>query len=641
MNDPLHEALEEGHPGAYRCLFENDINGVAIFDAEGRLIDCNQRATELLGYDYEEALGRTPADFSPPRQPDGSSSEERSRALIEAVAAGASMRLEWLCERKTGEIFYAETALSPLEYDGRTYIQAVVADVTERKEAIREIERSEERFRALAEQSLVGTYIFRDGVFEHVNQRLAEILGYEARDQIVGKLGPLDVTHPEDVDKARSAIHEWVEGERASARYDCRIVTPDDEIRTVEVFGTRVDLDGGPAIVGILMDVTEERARQRELRRAKDRAEEASRLKSAFLANMSHEIRTPLASIIGFADVVEEEVSDSGREFVDLIRTSGQRLLETLNSVLDLARLEGGAVELDTETFDAVAATEQVVASHEEEAEGKGLDLRFDTPIETAEIRADRGVYRRILGNLIGNAVKFTREGTIDVFLQTEEDEIALHVRDTGVGIEDDELEAIFQPFHQESRGFTREYEGSGLGLTVTHKLIELLEGEIEVESEKGSGTTFAVRLPRRRDRAGREQPSLESAHQWGISMLPPNQKTLIVEDDPNMQTLVTEYLPDSYAVDTVGDARSAIDRAETERYDLVLMDINLRDSMNGVDILHRFREDSKCENALIVAITAYALPGDGESFKAEGFDGYVSKPFTRETLYERLIQVL
>ena len=238
--------------------------------------------------------------------------------------------------------------------------------------------------------------------------------------------------------------------------------------------------------------------READLRAARDEAEEMNRLKSAFLANMSHEIRTPLTSIIGFAEILRDEADESTQRFANLIHTSSQRLMETLKSVLDLSKLEAGAMDLSPESVQVDAAVQSTVDLFQPRASAQ--DVALTTHGTDAECRAvlDKSALDRVLSNMISNAIKFTPSGgSVDVHLHPAPDAIEIAVADTGVGIEEAFLPDLFEAFTQESTGNTRAFEGSGLGLAITKRLVDLMGGTISVESTKGEGTTFTVRLPR------------------------------------------------------------------------------------------------------------------------------------------------
>jgi signal transduction histidine kinase len=244
---------------------------------------------------------------------------------------------------------------------------------------------------------------------------------------------------------------------------------------------------------------------------AKEEAETAGQLKSAFLANMSHEIRTPLTSIIGFAEAIGDEpaVQEKGgnvARFATLIAKSGNRLLETLDSVLDLSQLEAGSMEITAEPVEVTAEIEEAASLIEPRATEAGLEVSVELPERSLWARADRGALQRILNNLLGNAVKFTEaDGSIAVRAATAGESVKFEVEDTGMGIDPDRLPELFEPFKQASDGPERSHEGSGLGLAVTKRLVDRMGGAIDVETAVGDGTTFTVSLPRT------EPPSDES----------------------------------------------------------------------------------------------------------------------------------
>ena len=270
--------------------------------------------------------------------------------------------------------------------------------------------------------------------------------------------------------------------------------------RIVEWDFVPYEIAGGTAVLWVYRDVTERKEREARLREAKEEAQEANRMKSVFLANMSHEIRTPLTSMIGFAEVIGDEVADDEEgpipRFAGLIEESGHRLMETLDAVLNLSKLETGEMELSAEEVcltDEVEETAELFAPQAEEA---GIDLQVQTPDRSLQGRADPGGLRIVLRNLISNALKYTEEGSVWVRAEQRNGGAAIEVEDTGIGMEPDETSALFEAFRQESEGMSREYEGSGLGLAVTKRVVDQMSGTIEVATEKGTGSRFTVHLP-------------------------------------------------------------------------------------------------------------------------------------------------
>ena len=376
-----------------------------------------------------------------------------------------------------------------------------------------------------------------------------------------------------------------------------------------------------------------------ELIEAKEEAEEMTRLKSAFLANMSHEIRTPLTGIIGFATVLAKELPDEQREFAELIRESGRRLMEMLNSVLDLAKLESDQMLLNLCSIDLALEARRAADLLRPVAADKGLalDFQMEEGVETATVCADRAALNRVLHNLIGNAIKFTDRGSVVIRVWRDDEVGRVAISDTGCGIDKHFLPHLFEEFRQESSGTMRSHQGSGLGLAITRRLVDLMKGSIQVESIKGNGSTFTVALP-----AAHEEPVVPVAHVAHVShepsaMIP--MSLLLVEDHEDTQHLLMELLENHYSVSVAGAASEAFLLACQRQFDLVMMDIDLGEGPDGVELLQQLRSMPEYAEVPIVAVTAYALPGDRERFLDMGFTAYVSKPFDVDELLHLPLQ--
>lgn len=239
---------------------------------------------------------------------------------------------------------------------------------------------------------------------------------------------------------------------------------------------------------------------ERKIRSARDTAREASDLKSALLMNMSHEIRTPLTAILGFTDLLEEEVEEDGRMFVEEIRSGGERLLHTLNTVIDLAQIEAGVMDIGTEPVDLSNLAESVAADHRDDLRAPELTMEVEFAEDRLLVFGHRGSLKRILGHLLDNAIKFTERGLIRVSVREEGTRAALVVEDTGRGMDPEFIDRAFLPFAQASSGTTRTHEGTGLGLTLVHRLTEAMDGHLDVETDPGEGSRFTIWLQRAPD---------------------------------------------------------------------------------------------------------------------------------------------
>ena len=358
----------------------------------------------------------------------------------------------------------------------------------------RDLTESERRYRTLAENIPNGAVLLFDGnlTYTLAAGELIGAYGLEESDVVGRRAGEAIADSPPLADRFEAAL----EGDRTDRRIEI-------EGRTLRIH--IVPLPGQSEAEGLLLaqDVTEEARREGELRKAKETAEAADEMKSALLANMSHEIRTPLTSILGFAEVLSEEANPEGSvaHFAELIESGGQRLMNTLDSILNLSKLEGQGRTLSVEPVNLSAEAASIVGELQSAADEKGIALSAETGETPVWARADDGGVQLVARNLTENAIKYTEAGgTVQAEVRAEEDAAVIEVSDTGIGIGEEALPHIFEPFRQESEGLGREFEGVGLGLSIVKQATEQMGGAIEVETEKGEGTTFLVRLPRVED---------------------------------------------------------------------------------------------------------------------------------------------
>lgn len=485
------EAALRASEARYQALLEHLPVGVYRSTPDGTIRTANPAAARMLGYESVEALLRANARslYVDPAQ---------REAFLKRLREKGEATAELALRRPDGTIIWVQDyARCIVEQDGQVYFDGVLIDITERKQARQALQETEERYRQLLEQ-LPESVVVHDGeTILYANAAAAAFAGLSSPEELIGK-SIYQFLRTEKADAIRRYLEMAVQQGRQLPPMEQQMVRADGAVRDVELVSAPVQYQGRPAFQVVLRDITERKQYERHLLEAKERAEEIARLKSTLLSNISHEIRTPLAGVIGFAEVLEEELDEPHRELAALIRDSGRRLLETLNTLLDLARIEAGAFVLTPEPFDAADEVRQSVRIFQRMIDDKGLRLELDLPDGPLPVYLDRNGFHRIVVNLVSNAVKFTDEGMIRVGLAAEGDRLRLEVQDTGVGIDPKFLPHIFEEFRQENNGLTRAHQGSGLGLAITHRLVDMMGGHIEVQSEKGKGTTFTVWLPLR-----------------------------------------------------------------------------------------------------------------------------------------------
>lgn len=474
----------------FRILVEQSLTGIYIIQ-DGRFVYVNPRFAEVFGYEPEELLAQDSVlDILVPE--DRPAMRKRLEEGLKGEQDSSHFTIRGV--RSDSTVIYAEVYRSVIEYNGEPATIGTLLDVTEQREA-------QEQLHVLGmavEQSAEGVLVIDTaGIVCFVNPAWARMHGFTVS-EVTGH--HFRIFHTEE--QLRKEVFPVINRFEKTSIYRAEMGHKRKDGSTFmssTAFASLRDDDGRViGAVGICRDITEQKQYEAELLAAKEHAEELSRMKSAFLTNMSHEIRTPLTGILGFAKILEDELPSEQREFAHLIQVSGDRLMSTLNSILDLARLEAGQIQMTPHEIDL---TEEVVdAVTVFEAIAREKDLDFDARVEVDEplpARVDRNMLSIVLNNLLGNAIKFTEEGCVTVELQADETSVCISVEDTGVGIEAEFLPHLFDEFKQESDGLTRSHEGSGLGLSITHRLVELMGGTIEVNSEKGEGSRFVVRFPR------------------------------------------------------------------------------------------------------------------------------------------------
>jgi len=427
-----------------------------------------------------------------------------------------------------------------------------------------------------------------------------------------------------------------------------RIVRPDSSIRWVYDRRCLVFTDGEkePLMGGVVMDVTEKKQAEEDMVKAKKSAEESSRLKSALLQNISHEFRTPMNGILGFSEFLVEELQDpESRTKVEYIRTSGQRLQQTLESIMFYAQLESG-IPLKSAPIDLCQIIRDVAEKTKNQARIK--ELSFNVNIEDdLRLTSDTILVDRILKEIMDNAVKFTDAGGVTVKARFADDEkkmIRIEVKDTGIGIPQEKHALILEEFRQAQEGYNRPYEGSGLGLSIASKSIHLLGGKLSVKSDAGLGSVFTIVLPVEWKEATSEQkPTPVIIPEPSVKEVPKKAKPeiLLVEDNEANIELVRLFLRGDYLLDVARDGESSLDLVRIKQYDCILMDINLGPGMDGIDATIEIRKNPSYASTPIIAVTGYTFRNEKEFIISKGANYYIEKPFTRQQLRDVLAEGL
>lgn len=502
---------EEEAESAHRLLrdiLDTLISSVCLYDSDRRMVYCNEATRDLFGWQM---------DLHEP----GISFEKQVRdALTKNMVAGiAGSEEEWLQQRLRD--FDQKAVNIVTERPGDRWIVshfqtmpnggtvAVHSDITPQKRAERAMRESEENFRNLVENSEIGISIGVRGNFLFVNDAFAKIFGYRDRDEIL-KLGHYDaVVAPRELERMRNISRARTENRPAPVVYEFEGRRKDGSTLWLQRTSRMVNWNGTRATLGTVIDVTQRRQAEEQLRNALDAAETANRTKSDFLAKMSHELRTPLNAIIGFSEVLARETfgplgHPRYNSYINDIAVSGRHLLEMINDILDMSKIESGGYEIEPVESDIVPIISETVQVVRGQIEQRRIDFKLIVDPKTPLLYADQRAIRQILLNLLSNAIKFTPEGgKISITTGPQGDGgLFLAVNDTGIGIGKDDLEDVLKPFNQGSNPHSTVQPGTGLGLPIVKSLTEMHAGRLSIASEPGLGTTVTIELPGRVDAA-------------------------------------------------------------------------------------------------------------------------------------------
>lgn len=510
----------------------------------------------------------------------------------------------------------------------------VIIDIAEQKLAEEKMRVTEQNLQNTFDisPSIIAKANINTGCFIEGNQAVTRILGYSIKE--FTSIPYMELIHPDNREQAVNDISNQA-SDKAMISFENKFLCKDGSYIWMSWHGTKADENGLATVIG--SSVNEKKNTEIELKNALEKALESDRLKSAFLANMSHEIRTPMNGILGFANLLNTpnlskiEVD----KYSDIINKSGARLLNTINDIIDISRIESGQIIVSRKETSIHNLLDELYSFHSSEAKQKGLALILEpTNKKEVNIVTDDDKLYGILTNLIKNAIKYTPKGTVTFGCIVKDKRIQFFVKDTGIGIPKGRLHAIFNRFEQADIEDKRVFEGSGLGLAISKAYVEMLDGDIEVESELGKGSKFRFTIPLL-EKIKREP---EELRQYVDRSLPgiENLNLLIVEDDMVSAELLKTMLEDRFH--EITHVQSGVDAVEMCKnmpdIDLVLMDIQMP-VMGGYDATRGIREFNK--DLVIIAQTAYALVGDKEKAIQAGCNDYITKPINEKLLLEMI----
>jgi PAS domain S-box-containing protein len=652
--------------GALQSAIFNSANFSSIAtDARGVIQIFNVGAERMLGYTAAEVMNKiTPADISDPLEV-VARAEDLSIELgtpitpgFEALVFKASRGIEDIYEltyiRKDGSRFPAVVNVTALRdaQDSIIGYLLIGTDNTARKQVEEEQKNSDQRLRdqqfytrSLIESN-IDALITTDpyGVITDVNKQMEALTGC-TRDELIGAPFKDYFTDPQ---RAEAGIKRVLR-EKSVTDYELTARARDGK-QTVVSYNATTFYDRNRKLEGVFAaarDVTERKRVELELQQAKAAAESANRTKSDFLASMSHEIRTPMNAIMGIADLLAQTALTPEQDrFVQIFRRSGDNLLNLINDILDLSKVESSQLDLEQTGFSLSDHLEKVMEMVAPRAQEKSLTLvcEIDAGVSN-NLVGDPTRLRQVLLNLLGNAIKFTQSGSVSLRVEPDGKDgsataLRFTVTDTGIGIAGDKLDQVFERFTQADSSTTRRFGGSGLGLTISRRLVELMGGRIWVTSKVDAGSVFAFAVPLEVSTAEIKLDAVALGTAPGLPL--PVLHILMAEDSPDNCVIALAYLKDTpYLVDVAETGLLACEMFRAGRYDLVLMDRQMP-AMDGLTATRTIRAWEKANHRAptpIIALTASALKGDRETCLAAGCTAYLTKPIKQEVLLRAIVE--
>jgi PAS domain S-box-containing protein len=620
----------------FRGLFEKSPALISIHDLNGKLIDVNQTTLDVLGYSKDELLGKSLGDFL--RQEGRLHIENDYKDIIEREGKDEGISV---ARTKAGEdvhLLYQNHLVSINNEE--PYILGFAQDITASIMAELELKKSEEKYKRIIESMNLGLVeIDINGHIIYANSCFCQMTSYSQDDLINKSVAQVYETLNSDIN-VQDTLSKRLSGEYDS--YEMMITDKNGIQKWMLVSGAPVRDKNGmvKGAIGIHLEITKQKLLEADLRKAKDDAENSAQAKEMFLANMSHEIRTPLNAIIGIGGLLAKtKINEQQSFFLSTIQTAAQNLLVIINDLLDFSKMESGNLSFEEINFsitDLLRKTKQVLLY---KAEEKGLSVDFDFDPAIAPILiGDPYRLNQVILNIVTNAIKFTEKGAITILCSVVSEEadiqhVMIEIRDTGIGISEEFINSLFDKFAQEDNTITRKYGGTGLGMSISKELIEMMGGSLEVKSKKNVGTSFFVKLKLKKGQQSLNQ--ISDVKQLNTDLLK-EKKILLVEDNEMNRLLATTLLGHyGVEVDEAEDGKVAITKFNSKNYDLILMDLQMPE-MDGLQATEYIRKhlDSTIP---IIALTANVFKEEQERCFKVGMNDFISKPFEENSFIQMI----
>lgn len=623
-------------------IFRNASTGIILLDPTGKIVQWNPEAERIFGWTAQEVIGKALQEVILP-EVFIKQQQESIRLFFETKGKNTSTGTKEIpAKRKDNTIIDIGMNISPTLINEENCYIIFVLDITENKKNVEALKKTAVQLVEAQRVGNIGSWEW-DPINKkmHRSDEMYRIFGVSKEDG--AEVDYAQLVHPDDREYMDRIIEKSYQ-DHMPFNFFFRIIRPDGEERVLNSKGKVVVNDRNivTRLVGTSQDVTDIKKAEQELMKAKQIAEQSLVLKETFLANMSHEIRTPMNAIIGFTDIlIKRNLPAQEKEYVQIIKNSGENLLRIINDILDISKIEADMIVFEEHPVSITEIFKSLQTMMQQKATEKGLELAYRAEPGIPDVLlGDPTRITQILINLTGNSIKFTKTGKVEVnakLLREEKERSILQftVNDTGIGIPEDKLNSIFERFKQAEDHTTRNYGGTGLGLSIAKQLVELQGGQMSVTSRLNYGTQITFTLPLKKTKEVYEIKPVVEEYKFDPKELK-KLKILLAEDNPiNVKLVLSLFSDYGIEADVAENGKEAVELVKINYYDLVLMDMEMPE-MNGYEATTVIREELK-NKVPIIAMTAHAMAGEREKCFKLGMYDYISKPINANLLFEKI----